>query len=151
MVFHLLDGLSQGEIIREEGDILLEGQKRQNILFHGFNSMVQSIFCNREGLSLITDWKLPCSKMNKKMIESNLSILGELDVIKCVITDAPEDWEEFERICKSGTKAKLYLSPCFGEVTMSRIPEFVIAHPEYKITAQLQQHKFFWSPKEKDV
>lgn len=106
---------------------------------------------NREGLSLITDWKLPCSKMNKKMIESNLSILDELDVIKCVITDAPEDWEEFERVCKSGTKAKLYLSPCFGEVTMNKIPEFVIAHPEYKITAQLQQHKFFWSPKEKDV
>lgn len=106
----------------------------------------KDFYGNRAGLSLITDWKLPTSKMNDKMIESNLSILTENDLIKCVITDDPEDWKEFERICRSGTKAKLYLSPCFGQVTMSKIPEFVIAHPEYKITAQLQAHKFFWDP-----
>lgn len=101
---------------------------------------------NRTGLSLITDWKLPASKMTGKMVESNLSILTEDDLIKCVITDDPEDWKEFERICKSGTKAKLYLSPCFGEVTMNRIPKFVVSHPEYNITAQIQIHKIFWDP-----
>lgn len=106
---------------------------------------------NRVGMSLITDWKLPHSKMNKKMIESNLAILRPFDFIKCVISDDEEDWEEFERICKSGTEAKLYLSPCFGEVTMSRIPEFVFNHPEYDITAQIQAHKIFWEPTKKDV
>ena len=101
---------------------------------------------NRAGISLITDWKLPNSKMNNLMIESNLEILTKYDLIKCVITDDPRDWEEFERICKSGTKAKLYLSPCFGQVTMEKIPQFVVAHPEYNITCQLQQHKIFYSP-----
>ena len=101
---------------------------------------------NRWGMSLITDWKLPSSKMNNLMMESNLAILRDCDVIKCVITDDPEDWKEFERICQSGTKAKIYLSPCFGDVTMNKIPEFIIAHPEYNITAQIQLHKTFWEP-----
>lgn len=101
----------------------------------------------RKGISLITDWKLPSSKMNHKMIQSNLGILREYDLIKCVITDDPEDWVAFEeQVCKSGTKAKIYLSPCFGQVTMSKIPEFVIAHPEYNIICQVQLHKIFWEP-----
>ena len=99
---------------------------------------------NRVGLSLITDWKLPTSRMTDKMLESNLSILTEDDLIKCIVTDDPRDWEEFERICKSGTRAKKYLSPCFGQVTMSKIPEFVTNHPEYDVTAQIQIHKIFW-------
>lgn len=102
---------------------------------------------NRFGVSLVTDWKLPSSKMNDKMISSNLAILDETDLIKCVISDDPEDWTAFEeQVCKSGTKAKIYLSPCFGQVTMSKIPEFVVAHPEYNICCQLQQHKVFYSP-----
>lgn len=116
-----------------------------------FPEVKADVLGNRIGLSLITDWKLPHSKMNSKMIESNLKALGPFDFIKCVISDDEEDWKEFERICKSGTKAKIYLSPCFGEVTMSRIPEFVVEHPEYNITAQIQAHKIFWDPKTKDV
>ena len=105
------------------------------------------VYGNRTGVSLITDWKLPSSKMNDKMIQSNLKILREYDLIKCVISDDPEDWKAFEeQVCKSGTRAKIYLSPCFGQVTMNKIPEFIIAHPEYNITAQLQQHKIFWNP-----
>lgn len=106
---------------------------------------------NRKGVTLITDWKLPHSKMDKKMIKSNLEILDENDIIKCVISDEEGDWVEFEKICKSGTKAKLYLSPCFGDVTMNRIPEFAMNHPEYNITCQLQMHKFFWEPTKRDV
>ena len=102
---------------------------------------------NRVGLSLVTDWKLPSSKMSDKMISSNLNILDETDLIKCVISDDPEDWTAFEeQVCKSGTKAKIYLSPCFGQVTMHKIPEFIIAHPEYNVTAQIQLHKIFWNP-----
>lgn len=104
------------------------------------------LYGNRIGLSLITDWKLPSSKMNKQMVESNLKILTQLDVIKMVVTDDEEDWKEVERVCKKAENAKIYLSPCFGQVEMNKIPEFVIAHPEYNITAQLQIHKFFWDP-----
>lgn len=106
---------------------------------------------NRKGVTLITDWKLPSSRMSKQMIESNLSILSKYDLIKCVISDDKEDWEEFERVCKSGTKAKIYLSPMFGNVTMNRIPEFAFNHPQYDITCQLQQHKFFWDPNKLSV
>lgn len=113
---------------------------------HVFPSLVD-VYGNRTGMSLITDWKLPSSKMNHKMIQSNLKILRECDLIKCVISDDPEDWTAFEeQVCKSGTKAKIYLSPCFGKVTMSKIPEFVIAHPEYNISVQAQLHKIFWNP-----
>lgn len=110
------------------------------------NPEILDDYGNRKGVTLITDWKLPSSKMNKKMIESNLRILSKYDLIKCVISDDKKDWEEFERICKSGTKAKIYLSPMFGEVTMTRIPEFVFNNPQYDITCQLQVHKFFWPP-----
>ena len=105
------------------------------------------LYGNRTGVSLITDWKLPSSRMNHRMIQSNLKILRECDLIKCVISDDPEDWTAFEeQVCKSGTKAKIYLSPCFGKVTMSKIPQFVVAHPEYNITAQIQLHKSFYPP-----
>lgn len=103
---------------------------------------------NRKGVTIIADYKLPYSKMNKLMNKDNLKIYSENDIIKMVISDAPEDWEELENLCKSGTKAKLYLSPCFGEVTMSKIPEFIINHPQYNITAQIQAHKVFWAPDE---
>ncbi len=106
---------------------------------------------NRVGVSLITDWKLPYSKMSEKMIESNLQILEHTDIIKCVISDDERDWREFERICRSGTKAKIYLSPCFGKVELSKIPEFIMKHPEYNITGQVQLHKIFYDPRTKDV
>ena len=110
------------------------------------------LYGNREGVSLITDWKLPSSKMNKLMKWDNLiKVLTPFDIVKCVISDDPEDWREFERVCKMTTNAKIYLSPCFGMVTMSKIPEYVVQHPEYKITAQIQAHKVFWDPKAKHV
>lgn len=110
------------------------------------------MYGNRCGVTLITDWKLPSSKMSKLMNWDNITkVLTHWDIIKCVISDDPADWEEFERICKSGTRAKIFVSPCFGQVTMKRIPEFVIAHPEYNITAQIQAHKVFWDPKAKHV
>lgn len=115
------------------------------------NPEILDSYGNRKGVTLITDWKLYSSKMSRKMIENNLKILSEYDLIKCVISDKEEDWVGFERICKSGTKAKIYLSPMFGEVTMHRIPEFVFNHPQYDITCQLQQHKFFWDPNQVSV
>lgn len=99
---------------------------------------------NRSGVTIIADYKLPYSKMNKLMIKDNFKIYSKYDIIKMVIGDDPEDWKELEKVCKSGTKAKLYLSPCFGEVDMEKIPKFAIEHPQYNITCQIQAHKVFW-------
>ncbi len=102
---------------------------------------------NRRGVTLITDWKLPFSKMNNLMIKSNLKILSKNDIIKFVISDDKQDWAELKTILEIyKPKAKIYLSPVFGEVTMSKIPEFICKHPEYNICAQIQVHKIFWAP-----
>lgn len=106
---------------------------------------------HREGVSIIADYKLPHSRMTSKMIKSNFALYSESDVVKMVISDDKEDWEELDNVINSGTKAGIYLSPCFGEVTMSRIPEYVVAHPNKNITAQIQCHKVFWSVNKKDV
>lgn len=100
---------------------------------------------NRKGMTLIADWKLPSSKMNKKMIASNLSLYSPNDIVKMVVSDDVEDWEEVTRVCEN-TKAKIFLSPVFDKVEMKKIPEYVMSHPQFNITAQLQIHKFFWEP-----
>lgn len=106
---------------------------------------------DREGVTIIADYKLPCSGMTDRMIQSNLDLYSEMDVIKMVISNKEEDWKELDRIVNSGTKATLFLSPCFGKVDMHRIPEYVIKHADKPIQAQIQMHKVFWNPMKKDV
>ena len=106
---------------------------------------------DREGVTIIADYKLPCSGMTDLMIQSNLSLYSEMDVLKMVISDQEEDWKELDRLIESGTKASIFLSPCFGKVTMSRIPEYVVKHADKPIRAQIQIHKILWSPTKKDV
>lgn len=98
---------------------------------------------------LITDWKAPSSKMNSFMLRSNLSILDGSDIIKIVVTDS--DFEEVEKILESGTKAQIYISPVFGQVTMEKIPEFVLKHKDSNIRCQIQMHKIFWNPNKRGV
>jgi 7-carboxy-7-deazaguanine synthase len=98
----------------------------------------------------IMDWKAPVSKMNRFMIEKNLSYLDTFDIVKIVVTDS--DFEEVERVLKIGTEAEIYISPVFGQVTMSKIPEFVLEHKENKnIRCQIQMHKIFWNPDKRGV
>lgn len=107
---------------------------------------------DREGVTIIADYKLPHSKMTKLMIKDNFKIYSDMDLVKMVISDDEEDWEELDWVVnKSGTRASIYLSPCFGEVTMYKIPEYIMKHANKHIKAQLQIHKFFWEPTKKDV
>ena len=98
---------------------------------------------------IIADWKAPSSKMNKFMLESNLAVLGEGDIIKIVVTDS--DFEEVEKILASNTEATIYVSPVFGQVTMEKIPEFVLQHKHSNIRCQIQMHKVFWNPDKRGV
>ena len=97
----------------------------------------------------IMDWKAPASKMNRFMIEKNLSYLGQGDIVKIVVTDS--DFEEVEKVLKIGTDADIYISPVFGQVTMSKIPEFVLEHKNENIRCQIQMHKIFWNPDKRGV
>lgn len=99
---------------------------------------------------LIADWKSPSSKMNNLMLWSNLEILDEADIIKIVVEDS--DFDEVEKILNSGTLATVYISPVFGNVTMEKIPEFVLAHKEFtNLRCQVQLHKVFWDPNKRGV
>lgn len=97
----------------------------------------------------IMDWKAPASKMNRFMIEKNLSYLDQGDIVKIVVTDS--DFEEVEKVLKIGTDASIYISPVFGQVTMSKIPEFVLEHKNENIRCQIQMHKVFWNPDKRGV
>lgn len=112
------------------------------------------LYGNRTGVSLITDWKLPSSKMNKLMKWDNVrGVLTPFDLIKCVVTDDPEDWKEVERLCKSVKNAMIYLSPCFGKVDLEKMWNWVADHPQYdRVRLQMQMHKsFFKNPDQKGV
>lgn len=98
---------------------------------------------------IIADWKAPSSKMNKFMLESNLDVLNEKDIIKIVVTD--EDFEEVEKIISRKPKATIYISPVFGQVTMEKIPEFILKHKPSNIRCQIQLHKIFWNPNQRGV
>lgn len=116
------------------------------------DSKIVDAMGHREGVSIIADYKLPHSRMTPKMIKANFALYSESDVVKMVISDDKEDWDELDWVVnESHTKANLYLSPCFGEVTMSRIPEYVVAHPNKNITAQIQSHKVFYEPTKRDI
>lgn len=97
----------------------------------------------------IMDWKAPASKMNGFMMENNLSYLDKGDIVKIVVTDS--DFEEVEKVLKIGTDADIYISPVFGQVTMSKIPEFVLEHKNENIRCQIQMHKIFWNPDKRGV
>lgn len=116
------------------------------------DSKIVDNFGSREGVTIIADYKLPHSNMTSLMLKSNFDLYSDIDIIKMVISDDEEDWKHLDWIVKeSGTKAAIYLSPCFEEVTLSRIPEYVIANADKNIRAQIQCHKIFWEPTKKDV
>lgn len=116
------------------------------------DSKIVNAHGDREGVTIIADYKLPHSKMTKLMIKDNFKLYSDMDLVKMVISDDEEDWKELDWVVnESGTKASIYLSPCFGEVTMHKIPDYIMAHADKHIKAQLQIHKFFWEPTKKDV
>lgn len=116
------------------------------------DSKVVNAHGDREGVTIIADYKLPCSKMTSLMIKDNFKLYSDMDLVKMVISDDEEDWKELDWVVnESNTKASIYLSPCFGKVTMNRIPEYILNHADKHIKAQLQIHKFFWEPTKKDV
>ena len=98
----------------------------------------------------IMDWKCSSSKMLNKMVPGNLMLLKPWDIVKCVVAD--DDFDDVlalrERLPHC---VPIYISPSFGKVTMNRIPEFVLAHPDGNFVCQLQQHKYYWDPLIKDV
>lgn len=101
--------------------------------------------------SICMDWKLPSSKMCDQMKESNLHKLRPYDVLKMVARSA--DLPYIKDFLKSHTiNCPVYISPVFGEITLSEIADFV---KEYRgrntVRMQVQLHKIIWNPDERGV
>lgn len=106
--------------------------------------------CFGKHVRFIMDWKCPSSGMLQKMIPANLALLGPQDIVKCVVAD--DDFDEVDNVrAYLDHSIPIYVSPCFGRVTMNKIPEFVIARPNANFVCQLQQHKYYWDATTKDV
>ena len=50
---------------------------------------------DREGVTIIADYKLPHSKMTNLMIKSNFNLYSEYDLVKMVISDDEDDQERY--------------------------------------------------------
>lgn len=96
----------------------------------------------KKKLLITMDWKCPGSDMRYRMIESNLKILRDRDVVKCVVSNK-EDLDEMKRVT-SLTRATVYASPVFGRIEPREIAEYVINEKLNNVVCQLQIHKFIW-------
>ena len=105
----------------------------------------------RKGVYFAMDWKMPSSKMNSKMLKSNLNLLDENDILKVVMTDEEADWKELEYLTNLNLPCPIYISPCFNQVTLSKIPEFILTHCDKNLRGQIQLHKVYYDPLTKDV
>lgn len=146
------------------GEPLLEENKEwmtsfiEDLLLEGFdvdietNGAINLLYWKEKfhDVVFIMDWKAPASKMNQFMVEENLSYLDEGDIIKIVVTD--DDFDEAEKIINSDTLAEIYISPVFNQVTMNKIPEFILKNKNCEnLRCQVQLHKIFWEPDKRGV
>ena len=99
------------------------------------------------------DYKLPSSRMNKKMCKENFSVLNRHDTVKFV-AGSYDDLEKTADVIKQyslDTKCHVYISPVFGAIQPSEIVDFMIKKNLNRVRVQLQLHKFIWKPDTRGV
>lgn len=107
---------------------------------------------HREGFTIISDYKLPESKMTKLMVKNNLDLFDETDLVKMVVSDNPDDWEELDKVVNSGTKAAIYISPMYNRVDTEKMWYYAEEHADKNVRVQLQLHKYFFkNPNQKSI
>lgn len=97
---------------------------------------------NRPNIIVTMDWKCPSSKMNKKMLSSNLGLLTHRDVLKCVV-GSQKDLEEMRKVSEM-TDAQVFVSPVFGQIELREIAEYIINANINRVRVQVQLHKLCW-------
>lgn len=108
---------------------------------------------NLMGVSFTMDYKLPSSRMESKMLLSNLDLLNYGDVIKFV-AGTYKDLDKFRLIVENHnliSKTQVILSPSFTDVEPKDLVDYVIKHNMNGVKMQLQMHKYIWSPETKGV
>ncbi len=99
-------------------------------------------------ISYTLDYKLGGSGMEHAMCISNYNYINKNDTVKFVVGSQRDLESAYEVIETYGLceKAKVYLSPVFGQIAPEEIVDFMIEHNMNGVRLQLQLHKFIWEP-----
>ena len=101
---------------------------------------------------IVMDLKCPSSKMEKKNLYENISFLKPSDEVKFVIGNRNDyEWTK-EKITelKIDKKAKILISPVFGEIEPKEIVTWIL-EDNLNARFQLQMHKYIWEPNQRGV
>jgi len=109
------------------------------------------LFCLQDKLFFTVDYKCPTSGMEHKMDISNLKAMDEDDVLKFVVGSNYDLHTASGVIINSNTKAQIYFSPVWGDISMKEIVEFMLDHKLNQCKIQAQLHKIIWDPAKRGV
>ncbi len=103
------------------------------------------------GVMVTVDYKCNTSGMSSSMLEENFTKLRDKDVIKFVVGSI-KDLVQAEMLCdKINTRAKIYISPVFGQIEAKTIVEYMLERRRIDWRVQLQLHKYIWEPNKRGV
>lgn len=132
----------------------------KNILSKEFD-----IYRSNKSLWYSMDYKCSKSMMNNYMISAKdmSNVLRNSDCLKFVVASIDDlneakkrinDCERFysEANVKDSERCTYYISPCFGEIELPEIIEFMKENNmTNRVKFQLQQHKIIWDPNKRGV
>lgn len=107
--------------------------------------------CLSENVIITMDYKLPSSRMEKKMLISNIPKLRSCDVLKFVCSDLGDLYKASNIIYKYKPKSHIFFSPVYGRIEPKEIVEFLVARKMNNCRVQLQIHKYIWDPEKRCV
>lgn len=97
-----------------------------------------------QNLIITMDWKSISSGMSDKMLTSNLSWLGDKDVLKFVVGNE-EDLQQMKSIVLNNTIfANIFVSPIFNNIEPKYIVEYILKNNLDDVRVQVQLHKIIW-------
>lgn len=134
-------------------------QSEVGVLFEGIHSIGKNIEIETNGSVDITtfiesnpyvkftmDYKMPSSKMEHKMLLSNLTQLRPQDTLKMVCGSSEDLEKVLEIVPQIQDGVTIFLSPVFGSIEPSDMVDFMMEHKLARVKLQLQLHKFIWHP-----
>ncbi len=134
------------ERFAKEKDIKLEIETNGSVSIKDFVSI-------NNPPSFTLDYKLAGSGMEEHMDLDNFNYLQNKDTVKFVCSSVDELNRVVEIVDRYNlsSKAKVIISPVFGQIEPSNMVDYLISNKRNDIRLQLQLHKFIWDPNERGV
>lgn len=151
--------LTGGEpLIHEDAGFLLTALLTKgyevNVETNGSVDLTPFIFLHgstKLNLFYTMDYKSISSGMYLHNNENNLNLLTEKDVLKFVVGSL-QDLDDMKQVLeKHDIKARVFVSPVFGQIEPRELVEYVLANNLNNVTVQVQLHKIIWDPEQRGV